>query len=267
MMMKTLTRQGLVLLVLLLAFLLSACGENASSTPDSTPDSVSSATPEGSASVDTGKMPDVDMSGSDDTETPTTAAPEGSASDDTEKTPDVDMSESDDAETPTAADLPNGTLEISFDFTRGTTPASNQFAIWIEDSNGNLVRILYVTNFTANGGYTKRAESIPTWVSKAKPAELPDAEIDSISGATPRAGTLSYTWDGTDENGNMAAKGTYTVYVEGTLYWTSSVLFHGDFEFGAEAQENIPMISDYTEDEATNRDMLTNVSARYIAYN
>ncbi len=85
-----------------------------------------------------------------------------------------------------------------------------------------------------------------------------------MTGATPRAGTLSYTWDGTDENGDMAAKGTYTVYVEGTLYWTSSVLFHGDFEFGGEAQENIPMISDYTEDETTNRDMLTNVSARYI---
>ncbi len=84
MMMKILTKRGLVLLVLLLALLLSACGENASSTPDSTPDSVSSATPEGSASGDTGKMPDVDLSGSEDTETSTTAAPEGSASDDTE---------------------------------------------------------------------------------------------------------------------------------------------------------------------------------------
>ena len=237
MMMKLLAKRGHVLLVLLLAFLLSACGENASSTPDSTPDSVPSATPEGSASGDTEKMPD------------------------------VDMPEPDDAETPTAADLPNGTLEISFNFTRGTTPASNQFAIWIEDSNGNLVRTLYVTNFTANGGYERRKESLLTWVSKAKPTELSESEIDAVTGATPRAGALFYTWDGTDENGNMAAKGTYTVYVEGTLYWTSSVLFHGDFEFGGEAQENIPMISEYTEDEATNRDMLTNVSARYIAYN
>lgn len=237
MMMKKLAKRRLVLLVLLLALLLSACGENASGASDSTPDSVSSATPEDSASGDT------------------------------EKSPDADLPEPDEAETPTAADLPNGTLEIFFNFTRGTTPASNQFAIWIEDSNGNLVKTLYVTNFTANGGYTRRAESIPTWVSKANPAELPDAEIDSVSGATPRAGTHSYTWDGTDENGNMVAKGTYTVYVEGTLYWTSSVLFHSDFEFGGEAQENIPMISDYTEDEATNRDMLTNVSATYILKN
>lgn len=237
MMMKILTKRRLVLLVLLLALLLSACGENASGASDSTPGSVSSATPEDSALGDT------------------------------EKSPDADLPEPDKAETPTAADLPNGTLEIFFNFTRGTTPASNQFAIWIEDSNGNLVKTLYVTNFTANGGYTRRAESIPTWVSKANPAELPDAEIDSISGATPRAGTFSYTWDGTDKNGNMVAKGTYTVYVEGTLYWTSSVLFHGDFEFGGEAQEDILMISDYTEDEATNRDMLTNVSATYIPKN
>lgn len=159
----------------------------------------------------------------------------------------------------------DGVLEVSFDFARSTTLASNQFAIWIEDSNSNLVKTIYVTNFTANGGYARRKESLPTWVSKAKPAELTESEIDAVTGATPRTGRHIYKWDGTDENGNKVANGTYTVYVEGTLYWTSSVLFHGDFEIVGETQESIPLLSDYTENDSTNRDMLTKVSVKYLS--
>lgn len=165
---------------------------------------------------------------------------------------------------PDITNTSGGVLEVSFDFTRSTTPASNQFAIWIEDRNGNLIKTIYVTNFTANGGYERRKESLPTWVSKAKPAELTESEVDAVTGATPRTGRQIYKWDGTDENGNKVANGTYTVYVEGTLYWTSSVLFHGDFEVGGETQENISLLSDYTENDSTNRDMLTNISVKYL---
>ena len=38
-------------------------------------------------------------------------------------------------------------LEISFRFQRGGI-ASSQYAIWIEDETGKLVRTLYVTSFT-----------------------------------------------------------------------------------------------------------------------
>jgi len=158
-----------------------------------------------------------------------------------------------------------GTLELSFDFIRGSTPASNQYAVWVEDANGTLVKTLYVTDFTALGGYERRKESIPIWVSKEGPAEMSESDIDAISGATPKAGTVTYTWDGTDANGSFVPNGTYTICLEGTMYWTSSVLFSGKFELGGETQNNISFTSTFTEDESTNRDMLSNISASYTA--
>lgn len=62
----------------------------------------------------------------------------------------------------------NGNLKISIDFNRSSTPASNQYAVWIEDTDGNVVKTLFVTNFTSNGGYAVREDSIPTWVAHAK---------------------------------------------------------------------------------------------------
>ena len=60
-------------------------------------------------------------------------------------------------------------LEISFRFQRGGI-ASSQYAIWIEDETGKLVRTLYVTSFTAKGGYEYRKDALPVWTSKAKPS-------------------------------------------------------------------------------------------------
>ncbi|NCC00169.1 MAG: DUF2271 domain-containing protein [Clostridia bacterium] len=154
---------------------------------------------------------------------------------------------------------------MSFTFTRGSTPASNQYAVWIEDTEGALVKTLYVTNFTANGGYTTREDSVPTWVAKAGPATMSADEIDAVSGATPQAGNVTYTWDGTDLDGNKVPDGIYTFYLEGTLYWSSRVLASGRVTLGGEDQAVIPVTSEFSSADATNRDMLTNVSASYFA--
>ena len=119
-----------------------------------------------------------------------------------------------------------GTIEISFDFERMPTHASNQIAIWIEDADGELVKTILVTNFTAaRRGYRNRDMAISNWVSAARPESMSDDQIDAISSATPSAGHLTYSWDLTDQNGNRVPDGIYTVYVEGTLYWESNVLF------------------------------------------
>lgn len=44
----------------------------------------------------------------------------------------------------------NGKLKINIDFNRSSTPASNQYAVWIEDMDGNVVKTLFVTNFTSS---------------------------------------------------------------------------------------------------------------------
>ncbi|MCD8029788.1 MAG: DUF2271 domain-containing protein [Bacteroides sp.] len=48
-----------------------------------------------------------------------------------------------------------GKLEITVDYKRQDGRGSNQYAVWVEDAVGNLVKTLYVTQFTADGGYKK----------------------------------------------------------------------------------------------------------------
>lgn len=157
----------------------------------------------------------------------------------------------------------SGLLTVQLDFQRSGTIASNQYAIWIEDDEGTLVKTLYVSNYTANGGYARREDCMPTWVAKAQPSEMTDDEIDAFSGATPSTGTHEYSWDGTDENGSAVAAGEYQVFVEGTLYWSSTVLFSGTFTFGGETQsiEMTPVYSE--EDDDTNKEMIVQVMAEY----
>ena len=157
------------------------------------------------------------------------------------------------------------TLMVQLTFNHAGTLASNQYAVWIENADGGLVKTLYVSNFTANGGYRSRPESLATWVSKADPAGMEDTQVDVISSATPQSGAQNYSWDGTNENGGEMPAGDYQVFVEGTMYWTSSVLYSGTFAWGG-ASSSIEMTPSYTEaDTETNKDMITQVSAEYTA--
>ena len=130
-------------------------------------------------------------------------------------------------------DAGGGLLTITFDYTKQSGYASNQFAVWIEDMGGNYVKTLYATRFTANGGYKNRPDSIATWVSKSGLAAMKKTEVDAITGATPNTGSLSYTWDTTDAAGNAVAPGEYKFFVEGSLRWKNSVLYSGTIDTAA----------------------------------
>lgn len=157
-----------------------------------------------------------------------------------------------------------GILEISFDFTRQRTIASNQYAVWIEDAEGNMVKTLYVTAFTGRGGYLRRPDCLPTWVKKANPASLAPEEIDAISSATPKSGQQTYTWDGKDEEGNYVSLGEYRFFIEATLYWSNRVVFTGTFVYGGESIEDIPVTVERFGGKE-NEGMITNVKAEYKA--
>lgn len=153
-------------------------------------------------------------------------------------------------------------LTISFRFQRGGI-ASSQYAIWIENEKGELVRTVYATSFTVKGGYELRKEAIPTWVQKAKPGRMTDAQIDAVTGATPRDGTLTYTWDGTDNRGNHVPPGKYRFYVEGSLYWKSRILFSGTVEWGGKEQPSISVDTRRFDASSTNENMITSLKASY----
>ena len=123
-------------------------------------------------------------------------------------------------------------VEIKFNYEEQSGYASNQFAVWIEDTNGDLIKTLYATRFTAEGGYEERSEAIPAWVAKSNLSSMKKTEVDALTSATPKAGLLSYYWDLKNMNGNLVQPGVYNFFVEGTLRWKNHVLYSGKIKVG-----------------------------------
>jgi hypothetical protein len=126
----------------------------------------------------------------------------------------------------------SGTVVISFDYRRQSGHASNQFAVWIEDTEGVYVKTLYATRFTAVGGYKDRPDSLSVWAERSGLAGMSDDRVDAITGATPQTGLLEYIWDLTGENSEPMPTGTYKCFVEGSLRWKNRVLYSGGIEIG-----------------------------------
>ena len=158
-----------------------------------------------------------------------------------------------------------GRIEISFTYQRGTTIASNQLAVWVEDAEGAVVKTLLVTDFTAGRrGYRNRTMSLPVWVAAADPESMTDAEIDTMSGATPGQGELVYVWDFTNQSGERVPDGIYTVQVEGTFYWESDVLYTAVIDTTNLGNE-IPVEMERTApDTHENENMISDVTIKVI---
>jgi hypothetical protein len=162
-------------------------------------------------------------------------------------------------------------LEVSFDYQRQAGPGSNQYAVWIENDKGNVVKTLFVTSFTTKArargnaqpqrGYVLRPTCVPTWVKASKASEKTDQQLDAVTGATPQAsGVQTFTWDFTDQQGKAVPQGTYKVFVEATLYNNSIILYSGSFSTKTKAG-NIALTSKLTEPDEQHKNMVTNVKA------
>jgi hypothetical protein len=125
-----------------------------------------------------------------------------------------------------------GTVELSFTYTRQIGFGSNQFAVWITDAGNNYIKTLYATRFTASGGYAKRPQSIPGWVSVSGIAGKSKVQVDALTGATPKAGRLSYQWDGTNEAGAAVPAGEYRIFLEASLRNENRVLYSAPVQLG-----------------------------------
>ena len=154
-------------------------------------------------------------------------------------------------------------IEISFVFNRMPTIASNQFAAWIENSDGEVIRTLYVTDFTAKRrGYEKRNMSLPSWVSAADPAGMTDEELDTVSGATPASGQQKFVWNLTDVKGNQVPDGIYTVKIEGSLYWEDNILYTAEIDLGKEHSGTVDVQITPNTENHENETMLQDVEVK-----
>ena len=153
-------------------------------------------------------------------------------------TPPVDTPGSTPAQTPDGGSdigdtqTATGEVIISFEFVRQSGAASNQHAVWIEDMEGNIVKTLYASRWTATGGFARRPDSLIVWAERADLANMPSNEVDAVAGATPTTGLQSYTWDLTDMHDNTVMQRDYMFFVEGTLRWKNFVLYSGVITIG-----------------------------------
>ena len=174
--------------------------------------------------------------GQAETSAPPPASPSQNETPDAQSTPDTSPATEHQTDAPASPDDPfivTGEVVISFDYEKQSGAASNQWAVWVEDMDGNYINTLYATQWTANGGYKSRPDSIALWVEKSGIATMPDYYVDAISGATPKSsGSQSYTWNLKDINGDTVSIGEYRIFVEGTLRWKNYVLHSGVIEIG-----------------------------------
>lgn len=161
-------------------------------------------------------------------------------------------------------------VTVGFNYNHKDGPGSNQYAVWVEDASGKLVKTLFVTAYTTKGrsrngeplvrGYVKRPACVPTWVEKSNAKEMSDAELDGVTGATPASGHRTYSWDFKDASGNLVAAGKYRICVEATLFNKSSIIYYGDFSVPA-SKGRIQMTYKYTELDEVHKDMISDIRA------
>jgi len=158
----------------------------------------------------------------------------------------------------------DGILEVSVDYDQKEKWASDQFAMWIEDTSGNFINTLFVTQFaTTELSYTERGDCVPVWVSKAQPSKMTAEEIDAISTATPVSGIFNHTWDLKDKQGVKVKHGTYVFVLEATLTNNSRVIFKNNIKIGNKPV-SVPGIPEYTHpDREKNKDMIRSVIVNY----
>ena len=122
-------------------------------------------------------------------------------------------------------------VTVQFDYTWMSTQASNQVAVWL-----------------------------PHWVAAADPDAMSDDALDAVSSATLQDGRQSFVWDLTDSKDKAVPQGQYTVKVEGTLYWSSNVVYSGTIDTGKAQNGAITVQKKRSEPNNTrNADMIQHV--------
>jgi hypothetical protein len=90
------------------------------------------------------------------------------------------------------------------------------------------------------------------------------AQIDAITGATPRNGTLTYTWDGTDSNGAALPGGNYVIVLEATLRWENQAYYRAPITIGQGAAAANVGVEYIGVPPGKEHEMIGNVTARTL---
>lgn len=159
----------------------------------------------------------------------------------------------------------SGVVRITFGFNRISSIASNQFAVWIEDEEGQYIKTLAATGFTAQEGFASRPDSLREWVKVSDWAKRHDQEVDAVSSATPQSGVISFDWDGADSSGTPVPDGKYVYRVEANNSWDQRVIWTGAITIGSQPDSSEAVAAFFPDEKtATSKGLLvTNVNASF----
>lgn len=157
-----------------------------------------------------------------------------------------------------------GLLDIQYHLYRRDTIASNQIALWIEDSSHRYVKTLIASSFTARGGWRERPQALPEWRKAASWANATQAEINRVLLPEQVPGTYHVYWDCTDASGKPVPAGTYEVRMEGNIYWDNRVVFSVPITVGASPSHALSEPQYLPDGSQSNGTILSDVSAAYM---
>jgi hypothetical protein len=131
-----------------------------------------------------------------------------------------------DATTTTAAAAASGDAfptggELTVDFTISGSGKNPYAAVWIEDSNGELVATLGAWYLNSPKGQ-RYLHELQRWYGLGGVSTA-----TAVTGATSSASDYSLTWNGTNADGEAVAQGTYTLYIEAARE-------HGSYELASQ---------------------------------
>ncbi len=104
--------------------------------------------------------------------------------------------------------------------------ASNQIAIWLQNSEGNYLKTFFVCDYLSYGGYTI-PDVCPNWVSKSDWQKQPGEIVDAVSQATPDVGEVVLEFD---FPGDELIPGKYKYCIEVHVAENYNELYSGDIE-------------------------------------
>ncbi len=153
----------------------------------------------------------------------------------------------------------NDSVMITFDFNRIKTRGSNQFAVWVADSDGKFIKTLYVTSFTGSGGYKKRPASISKWSNIYS-----ETNLDAVTMATPASKSkIEIMWNYEDSNGNHLPKNEkYEIFIEGTSSPGNDVLYKATID--PNDKRKVKVNISYKGQEAEKSNMIENLKIDVI---
>ncbi len=160
-----------------------------------------------------------------------------------------------------AADAAPGRVDVSFEYQRQSGSGSNQFALWVENASGAVVKTLFVTNFTAGRAW-RGGGCLGEGGASADIASMSPAEVDAVTKATPASGNVTASWDCRSETGAPVPAGDYTVILEATLRGENSVVYRTPITIGGSAKTSAPE-PQYAGSGTAERGMVKNVRMNY----